>query len=89
MCICAHLENYYKKLCLQDTHYALYIGPTSKKDETCPLAMTALSLETIARHGRGQALVDSNGSSTGGNGNGGYGIYFLWPDGAQLGYADR
>ncbi|GFO19577.1 hypothetical protein PoB_004608200 [Plakobranchus ocellatus] len=42
--------------------------------------MRALSLET--RYGREYALEYSDGSSTGGAGNGGYGIYFLWPDGS-------
>ncbi|GFN79018.1 hypothetical protein PoB_000552400 [Plakobranchus ocellatus] len=53
-----------------------------RKDKTCPLAMRALSLETIARFGREYAIAYTGGSSTGGTGNGGYGIYFLWPDGS-------
>ncbi|GFO07949.1 mannose receptor, c type 1a [Plakobranchus ocellatus] len=61
---------------------SLYIGPMGRKDETCPLAMRALSLEIVARYGREYALAYSNGSSTGGAVNGGYGIYFLWPDGS-------
>ncbi|GFO37109.1 LOW QUALITY PROTEIN: hypothetical protein PoB_006361400 [Plakobranchus ocellatus] len=58
----------------------LYIGPMGRKDETCPLAMRALSLEPIARYEREYALANSYGSSSGRTGNGGYGIYFLWPD---------
>ncbi|GFO28546.1 hypothetical protein PoB_005505100 [Plakobranchus ocellatus] len=61
---------------------SLYIGPIGRKDETCPLAMRALALETIARFGRECAIAYTDGSSTGGTGNGGYGIYFLWPDGS-------
>ncbi|GFO05990.1 hypothetical protein PoB_003249500 [Plakobranchus ocellatus] len=41
-----------------------------------------MSLETIARFGREYAIAYTDGSSTGGTGNGGYGIYFLWPDGS-------
>ncbi|GFO25850.1 hypothetical protein PoB_005235500 [Plakobranchus ocellatus] len=36
----------------------------------CPLTMRALSLETIAKHGREYALAYSDGSITGGTGNG-------------------
>ncbi|GFN94041.1 reverse transcriptase [Plakobranchus ocellatus] len=61
---------------------SLHIGPMGRKEETCPLAMRALSLETIARFGRENAIAYMDGSSTGGTGNGGYGIYFLWPDGS-------
>ncbi|GFN84963.1 RNA-directed DNA polymerase from [Plakobranchus ocellatus] len=53
-----------------------------RKDEMCLLAMRALSLETISRYGREYALTYTDGSSTGGAENGGYGIYFLWPDGS-------
>ncbi|GFO04414.1 hypothetical protein PoB_003091900 [Plakobranchus ocellatus] len=52
-----------------------------RKDETYPLAMRALSLETIVWYRREYALAYSDGSSTGCTGNGGYGSYFLWPDG--------
>ncbi|GFO13133.1 RNAse h [Plakobranchus ocellatus] len=61
---------------------SLYIGPIGENDETCPLAMKALALETIARFGRQCAIAYTDGSSTRGTGNGGYGIYFLWPDGS-------
>ncbi|GFN75861.1 RNAse h [Plakobranchus ocellatus] len=44
--------------------------------------MRAIALETIARFGRQCAIAYTDGSSTGGTGNGGYGIYFLWPDGS-------
>ncbi|GFN87171.1 threonylcarbamoyladenosine tRNA methylthiotransferase [Plakobranchus ocellatus] len=56
---------------------SLYIRPMGRKDETWPLAMRALALETIARFGRECVIVYTDGSSTGGTGNGGYGIYFL------------
>ncbi|GFN85553.1 hypothetical protein PoB_001205900 [Plakobranchus ocellatus] len=36
-----------------------------RKDETSPLAMRVLSLETTARYGREYALTNSDGSSTG------------------------
>ncbi|GFN81971.1 ribonuclease h1 [Plakobranchus ocellatus] len=53
-----------------------------RKEETFPIALRALSLETIANYGKEYALAYSDGSSTGGTGNGGYGIYIPWPDGA-------
>ncbi|GFN85280.1 RNA-directed DNA polymerase from mobile element jockey-like [Plakobranchus ocellatus] len=34
------------------------------------------------RFGREHAIAHTDGSSTGGTGNGGYGIYILWPDGS-------
>ncbi|GFN82318.1 RNA-directed DNA polymerase from mobile element jockey [Plakobranchus ocellatus] len=58
------------------------MGPMGRKDETSPIAMRALSLENIARFGRESAIAYTDGSSTRGTGNGGYGIYFLWPDGS-------
>ncbi|GFO05079.1 hypothetical protein PoB_003158400 [Plakobranchus ocellatus] len=66
------------------TQEGLYIGPMGRKDETCPLTISALSvsLKTIARYGREYALAYSDGSSTGGAGNGVYGIYILWPNGS-------
>ncbi|GFN81956.1 hypothetical protein PoB_000846200 [Plakobranchus ocellatus] len=44
--------------------------------------MRARSFKTIARYGREYAIAYTDGSSTEGKGNGGYGIYFLWPDGS-------
>ncbi|GFO23800.1 hypothetical protein PoB_005030500 [Plakobranchus ocellatus] len=44
--------------------------------------MRALPLETIVRYGMDYALAYSDDSSTGGTGTGGYGIYFLWPNGS-------
>ncbi|GFN97873.1 hypothetical protein PoB_002437900 [Plakobranchus ocellatus] len=61
---------------------SLYIGPMDRKEETCPLAMKALCLETIERYGREYTLAYSDGSLTRGTGNGGYGIYILRPDGS-------
>ncbi|GFO00572.1 hypothetical protein PoB_002707700 [Plakobranchus ocellatus] len=50
------------------TETSLYIEPMGRKDETCPLALKALPLETIAKYSRELALVYSDGSSTNGMG---------------------
>ncbi|GFO48818.1 RNA-directed DNA polymerase from [Plakobranchus ocellatus] len=49
-----------------------------RKDETCSLTMRACHSKPL----RGSAIAYTDGSSTGGTGNGGYGIYFLWSDGS-------
>ncbi|GFO24285.1 hypothetical protein PoB_005079000 [Plakobranchus ocellatus] len=60
---------------------SLCIGTVDRTDETCPLALRPLFLEVIAKYGRRYALAYSVGSSTGGTGKRGRGIYILWPDG--------
>ncbi|GFN82000.1 hypothetical protein PoB_000850600 [Plakobranchus ocellatus] len=62
---------------------SLYIGYMGRKEEMCPLTLRALSLEIFAKYGRGYASACPDSSSTGGTGNGGYGIYILWPDGTS------
>ncbi|GFO36149.1 reverse transcriptase-like protein [Plakobranchus ocellatus] len=68
---------------------SLYIGPMGRKEETCPLAMRALSLETIARFGRENAIAYTDGSSNGGTGNGATGSTSCGQTEAQLGNADQ
>ncbi|GFO25696.1 sodium-coupled monocarboxylate transporter 1 [Plakobranchus ocellatus] len=56
---------------------SLCIGPVDRTDETCPLALRPLFLDVIAKYGRQYALAYSDGSSAGGTGNRGNGIYIL------------